>query len=510
MKRKSSFFSIEVLVLIVSVLGTGMVYLDQTALNVAIPAMQAGLDADIGGIQWIIDIYILILAALLLIGGVLGDRYGRVRVYAIGMVIFVLASAVGGVAQTVNQMIVARAIQGVGGALLVPGGLAILNSTVAPERRGRFIGMWGSFTSMVVALGPTLGGWLVDNITWRMVFFINVPLGLFAFFLAIRYVPESYNPQQHEKLDWPGFVTLLLGLGSVLFALIEQPHLGWEHPLILSTLLGGLFSLLLFVFIEWHSPAAMIDLSLFRHRVFAGINLLTFVHWTALNALFFFLPINLQQIQGFTATQAGLAMLPMSLLIIGMAQFAGWAMERVKPNLLILIGLVITGSAFVLFASMGIIESYWQDLFPIILVYGFGLGLLFVPLTAVAMASLPDQYSGVASGVNNAVARVATMLSLAMFGSIIATQFQSNLSTELNTLELDGTIQSQILAEAANLGATPIPTGLTSELSIAIEQAIRLAFADSFSTAMLGAAGIAVVSVMILFVFLWRAEEVHA
>lgn len=233
MRTQTSRFSIETLVLIVAVLGTGMVYLDQTALNVAIPAMQTGLETDIGGIQWIIDIYILTLAALLLIGGVLGDRYGRVKVYAIGMVIFVVSSAAGGFAQTTNQMVAARAIQGIGGALLVPGGLALLNATAAPERRGRLIGTWGSLTSMVIAFGPTLGGWLVDNMSWRMVFFINVPLGVGALILAMRYVPESYNPaQQDEPLDWPGFITLLLGLGGLLFALIEQPHLGWQEPLI--------------------------------------------------------------------------------------------------------------------------------------------------------------------------------------------------------------------------------------------------------------------------------------
>ncbi|MGB0386526.1 MAG: MFS transporter [Ardenticatenaceae bacterium] len=503
MKAKLSTLSVETLVLIVAVLGTGMVYLDQTALNVAIPAMQAGLNADIGGVQWIIDIYILMLAALLLIGGVLGDRYGRVRVYAIGMVIFVVASAAGGLAQTVGQMVAARAIQGIGGALLVPGGLAVLNATVAPERRGRLIGTWGSLTSMVVALGPTLGGWLVDNVSWRMVFFINVPLGLLAFVMAMRYVPESYNPEQHDRLDWPGFVSLLLGLGALLFALIEQPHLGWQHPLILSTFLGGLLSLVLFVVIEWRSETPMIQLSLFRHRTFAGINLLTLIHWIALNALFFFLPINLQQIQGFSATQAGLAMLPLSILIVFMAQFSGWAMERMEAKTLILIGLLITGVAFWLFGSMRLIDSYWRDIFPILLVYGVGLGLLFVPLTAVAMSSLPDQYSGVASGVNNAAARVATMLSIALFGSLIATQFHSKLGTQLTTLALDPTTQSQILAHSANLGATPIPQDLPTDLTAAIQQAIRIAFAGSFEVAMLTAAGISVVSVLVLLTFIW-------
>ncbi|MEM7032722.1 MAG: MFS transporter, partial [Chloroflexota bacterium] len=230
--NQSSIFT-ERMVMLVAVLGTAIVYLDQTAVTVALPKLQMVFDASLGGLQWIIDIYILTLATLLLIGGALGDRYGRVRVYVIGMIIFVLTSILCGIAQSLPVLLFARAVQGVGGALLVPAGLAIINATVASERRGRLIGTWSMFTSMVIAFGPALGGWMVDMLSWRFIFFINVPLGLVACYAGLKFVPESRNEKVQGRLDWYGVIALFIGLGSFLLALIEGPHFGWNHPLIL-------------------------------------------------------------------------------------------------------------------------------------------------------------------------------------------------------------------------------------------------------------------------------------
>lgn len=488
----------EKMVMLVAVLGTGMVYLDQTALNVALPSLQIALNADIGGVQWLIDIYILTLATLLLIGGVLGDHYGRVRVYLIGMFIFVAASIACGVAQTLGFLLAARAIQGLGGALLVPGGLALINATVAGERRGGMIGTWATLTSLVIAFGPSLGGFLVDTLSWRLVFFINVPLGIIAALVGLWYVPESRDELSSRGLDWPGVVALLVGLGGLLFGLIEGPQLGWTDPLIITVLIVGVVGLVAFVGIEARSPAPMIPLHLFRNRNFSGINLVTVIHWLALSSVFFFLTLNLQQVQGYSATQAGLAVLPISVLIVSLSGFAGKLTDRIGPLPLLTSGLLLTIGGFLLFMRPGVAANYWTTFFPATVVFGLGLAITVVPVTATAMGALPRRYSGIASGLNNAAARIAQMLAVAIFGSVMLVSFRLALADYTASLPLEPATRTALLAEARNLGATRPPAGLSSEITQTIDHAIKLAFVDSFRQVMLISIILTLISLLII------------
>lgn len=486
----------------VAVLGTGMVYLDQTAVNVALPKIQVALQASIGGLQWIVDIYILTLATLLLIGGSLGDRFGRVRILLIGMVVFVIASIACGAAQSLWFLVAARAVQGIGGALLVPAGLALINATARPERRGQLIGNWAMFASMVVAVGPLLGGWLVDYVSWRAVFYINVPIGIAGCFVALRYVPESRNEAAVKSLDWPGTLAMMLGLGTLLFGLIEGQHYGWSSPIIIGALLAGVAGIVGFVVIEARSAAPMIPLHLFGNANFSGINLATLIQWMALTGVLFFLTLNLQQIQGYSAFAAGLAFLPISALIILLSNPAGKLTDRIGPRPLLVIGSLIIGSSFVLFAQAGIEASYWPVLFPATLLFGLGMGLIITPLTTVAMGALPNQHSGLASGVNNTASRLAFMLGIAIMGTIMAIRFEPALARHTARLPLEPSARAQLLAEARNLGATTPPANLSAQLEQATQQAIRLAFVDSFRLVMYVCAAITLASLGVILAFI--------
>jgi len=486
----------ELAALLVTIFGTGMVYLDQSAINVALPHIQTALDADVGGLQWLIDIYILVLAVLLLIGGALGDRYGRVRLFRLGLIIFALASIACGLANSLGVLIAARAVQGLGGALLVPGGLAIVNATTAPERRGQMLGWWGTFTPLVVLSGPLVGGWLVDNVSWRAIFFLNLPLGLVAL-IASYYVPESRNEQSVKtQLDWPGVMALMIGLGGLLFGLIEGPAVGWNGGII-AALTGGVIGLLVFVWIESRSPAPLLPLPLFRNRAFAGINLLSLVHYFALSGIFFFLTLNLQQVQGYTAFQSGLAYLPINIALISMGRPIGKLIDRLGAVPLMIAGVAVTGLGFLLFTLPGFSDNYWTSFFPALAVYGIGLGLTIVPLTAVAMGSLPSNLSGIASGFNNAITRVSQMLAVALLGAILVSSFRASLTQRTATIPLPDPARAELLASVRDLGATRPPEGIAAETAQTVEAAIRLSFVDAFRQMMLICAGLTVVSLII-------------
>ncbi len=472
------------MVLVVTILGTGIVYLDQSALNVALPAIQLDLHANLSGLQWVTDIYILMMAALMLIGGALGDRHGRVRVYSLGMVLFGAASMLGGLASSLELMVIARALQGIGGALLIPGSFAIINATVPPERRGRAMGIWGAFSPLVTLSGPVLGGWLVDNASWRAVFFINVPLILIAI-LAARGIPENRDEQAAQgPLDWPGVAAVFVGLGSLLFALIEGVRLGWSDPLVMGTLLLGVGGLAAFGWIEARSPAPLLPLEAFRNRTFSGINLLTFIYYTALGGLFFLLTLNFQQAQNYTAFQAGFAQLPVPIILFVMANPVGRLTDRVDARWLITTGILITCVSFGLFARPGIDTNYWTSFFPAQLVFGFGLGLIVVPLTSVAIGALEKRFSGIASGFNTAVTRLGQMLAVAVFGAVMLTTFRASLQTRTADLPLSDAARAQLALNADNLGATTPPAALDTPTTLAIQTAIRLSFVDGFRVVM--------------------------
>ena len=498
MKSAPSRNSVELMAVVVTILGTGMVYLDQTAVNVALPRLQVALNADVGGLQWLIDIYILTLGVLLLIGGALGDMYGRVRVFVIGMVIFVLSSAGCGLANSLGMLIAARAVQGVGGALLVPGGLAMINAVVAEERRGRALGTWGTFSPLVTVSGPLVGGWLVDTVSWRAVFFLNIPIGIAATYVALRHVPETRDEHASRTLDVPGVLALMIGLAGLLFGLIEGPHLGWGSPLVAACLAAGAAGLTGFVVVEWRSPAPLLPLGLFRNRSFTGINLMTLVLYFALGSLFFFLTLNLQQVQGYTAFLSGLAQLPSTLVLILLARHVGRLTDRIGPVPLMTVGVLIASAGFFLYALPGVGGSYWTTFFAPAVVFGTGMVITFIPLTAVALGSLPNRYSGIASGFNNAVTRVAQMMSVAIFGALMTDMFRDGLIERTAALPLSAGMRAELLSRARELAATTLPAGLPAGVADAVHQAIQWSFVGAFRQVMFIALGLALLSLVIM------------
>ncbi|MBL8058730.1 MAG: DHA2 family efflux MFS transporter permease subunit [Anaerolineales bacterium] len=491
---------IETVVLIVAVFGNGMVYLDQSALNVALPVIQRDLQADVSGLQWIIDIYILVAVVLLLVGGVLGDRYGRVRVFNLGLLIFVAASLGAGVSISLEMLIAMRALQGLGGALLLPGGYAIVNALVAPDRRGRVLGLWGSLSPLITLSGPLLGGWLTDHVTWRAIFFLNLPLGLVAYWVAARYVPESRDEQAGGPLDWPGVAALVVGLGGLLFALIEGPLHGLSDPLVLAALGLGLAGLAAFIVVERRSSNPMLPLGLFRERTFTGINLVTLLHYAGLSGVFFFLTLNLQQAQRFSAFQAGLAQIPSVVLLMLLSTPVGRLTDRIGAVPLMAAGILISVVGYVMFAGLGLADNYWTSFLPGQIVFGVGLGLMVVPLTAVAIGALESRLSGLASGVNTAITRVGQMVAVAVFGAVLFNAYQAGLQTHTAGLALPEAARAELLAQARNIGAARPPAGLSPELTAAVDQAIRLSFVDGFRQMMWIAAGLSLAAVAVLLV----------
>ena len=494
---KSTRFT-EAMVLSIAILSWGIMFLDQTAVNVALPAIQSSLKADFGALQWILDIYLLVLSVLMLIGGVLGDKYGRVRVYIIGMIIFSLASLMCSLAPTIGWLIGGRFLQGVGGSLIAPGGLAIINAMVAPERRGRMLGIWGTFAPLIGVAGPVVGGWLVDNVSWRAVFIINIPLGLIAIILAWRFVPENWNEEMSGQLDWAGVLSLMVGLSGILIGLIEGPRFGWSHPLVVTSLITGVLGIVAFIWIEMRVSAPLMPLRLFKIRQFTSVNLLTLIMFAGLGGPFFFLTLNLQQVQGYSASQAGLAIIPTAVSIFLLSRFIGNLSDKYSPRPILIVATLFMMTGFLILSRTGVGQSYWTAWFPGILIYGLGIAGMVVPLTSMALGALPQRQSGIASGVNNAASRIGQMLSVAVFGGIMINRFGASLKTRSVALNLAPEIQAFLSHQAPNLGEVKPPSGLSIELEQAIQQLIRLAFVDGFRTVMLLSAAMVFISLMIL------------
>ena len=480
-------------VLAATIIGSAMAFIDGTVVNVALPEIQARLGATAVDAQWIVGSYALFLAALILVGGSLGDHYGRKRIFSLGIVLFAAASVWCGLAGSPEQLIVARAVQGVGGALLVPGSLAIISASFDEDRRGRAIGTWSGFSGITAAIGPVAGGYLVENISWRAAFLINVPLAIIVLWLVFRHVPESRDPDA-RRLDIPGAVLTTAGLGGVVFGLIESQSNGFGDPLVLVSLALGAAALVAFVLVERRSREPMMPLSLFRSRNFSGANLLTLFLYAGLGGALYFLPFNLIQVHGYSATAAGSAFLPFIMITFVMSRWAGGLVTRYGAKLPLMIGPTIAAAGFVMYALPGTEGSYWTTFFPAVVVQGFGMALVIAPLTTTALNSVSGRHSGLASGVNNAVSRTASLLAIPVLGIFVFVAFSSSLDARVAELNLPQGALQQLEAEKVDLGGAEAPEGLDSETAAAVERAVDEAFVAGFRVAMFVAAGLALAS----------------
>src|SRR6184192_3276367 len=472
-------------VLIATILGSSMAFIDGTVVNVALPALQGELSADVADVQWVIEAYSLLLSAMLLVGGSLGDRYGRRRVFVIGVAVFAAASAWCGFAPGIRQLIVARAVQGFGAALLVPGSLAIISSSFREEDRGRAIGTWSGFSAITAAIGPVLGGWLVERLSWRAVFFINLPLAIVVVVICYWRVPES-SSNEKGRLDWLGAIAIALGLGALVWGLIESARLGFAHPAIVAALVAGLVLIVTFVFLERQSRHPMVPLELFCSRTFTGANLLTLLLYSALGGTLFFLPLNLIQVQHYSPTAAGAALLPFILIMFLLSRWAGGLVQKYGAKIPLIVGPGIAAIGFASFMLPGLGGSYWKTFFPPMTVLGMGMAISVAPLTTTVMNSVAETRAGVASGINNAVSRVAGLLAIAVLGIVMLQEF--NYTLDANLSELPSSIQQSLDQQRAKLAAADLPQNIPSAVRAELRDAIDYSFVAGFRAVMFAGA----------------------
>ncbi|MCD2195280.1 MFS transporter [Actinomycetospora endophytica] len=399
--------------IVAAALGSGMAFLDGSVVNVALPEIGRELGGGITTQQWVLDGYYLTLSSLLLLGGALGDRYGRRRVFMAGLVLFTLASLGCGVAASGTMLIAARIAQGVGGALLVPGSLALIDSVIAHADRGRAVGTWAGLSGVASALGPFLGGWLVDAASWRWVFFINVPLAVAAVAVTARHVPESRDRALTGRLDVAGAAAVTVGLAGIVYALIEGPTRGWT-PTITGSAVLGVLALAAFPFVERAATAPLIPLSMFRSRQFVGANLVTLAVYTGLGGALFLLALQLQQSMGYSALAAGAALLPFTLIMLLLSRAVGGLSQRIGPRWLMTVGPLLAAAGFLLFTRAVPGAGYVEGVLPGVTVFGLGMAVTVSPLTSTVLASVDESHVGAASGANNGVSRLASLLAVAV------------------------------------------------------------------------------------------------
>lgn len=499
-------------VLLATILASSMAFIDSNVLFIALPAIQAEMNGTGSDLLWVSNGYTLLLAALILVGGALGDLWGRKRILMVGIALFAGASLACGLAPSIHFLIRARVIQGVGGALMIPSSLATLAASFNDSQRGQAIGKWSAFSTMTTILGPILGGELAHRGLWRVVFFINLPLAVVALVVLYWKVMEPQRSEAPAGLDYWGAFLATAGLGGIAYAFTEAPGRGLGHPLILFSFIGGLLFLFLFVLVEARIPNPLIPLHIFRSRTFSGANVMTLFLYAALYGALLFVPLNLVQIQGYNAALAGRAILPFAGLMILLSRWAGQVVDRYGPRLLLTVGPAITGFGFVLLARPGITAGpadYWLTFFPAFATMGIGMGVTVAPLTTTVMNSAGVAYVGSASGINNAVSRTAGVLSIAIMGAIALLSFRVQLMNQTTYLNLTAEVQALLQVEAANLGEAQAPAGLPTDTALAIQQAIEQAFVTTFRLIAWIAAGLAWASALLAFLLLQQRGSNH-
>src|SRR6202047_531647 len=483
-------------VLAATILGSSMAFIDGSVVTVALPAIQADLTMSAAGAQWVANAYMLMLGALILAGGSAGDRFGRRRVFALGVAIFTAASVACGLAPNTAALIAARAAQGAGGALLVPGSFAIISAAFPEDERGKAIGTWAGFSALTTAVGPLLGGWLVDALSWRAIFFINVPVALLTLGLAFWQVPESRDASDDATVDWQGALLTMLGLAGLAYGLTAASDFGWMSPIVPGVLLGSGLVLALFVWHEARAPSPMMPLGLFRSAVFSGTNAMTLLLYFALSGVLFFLPFDLIRIQGYSATLAGATFLPFTLIMGGLSRWSGGLIHRYGARKPLTIGSVIVAAGSALFALPGIGGSYWTTFFPAMAVLGLGMAVSVAPLTTAAGSAAGTQHAGTASGINNAISRIAGMLAIALLGALVVGVFGATLDRRCADLQVPPEIRRALNAEVPKFAEAKVPPRIEGEQRRILEKVLEESFVRSFRVAMVIAAGFALASAL--------------
>lgn len=496
-------------VLTSTILASAMAFIDGTALNVVLPALQKALNATGADLFWILNAYLLVLAALILVGGSLGDRLGRKKVFMTGILVFILGSAACGFAPDVHYLIGFRILQGAGGALMIPGSLSLLSSSIDEKEKGKAIGTWSSVTTVVTMGGPILGGALADAGLWRYIFFINVPIGLATLLVLSRKVGESKDAEAGNALDLPGVFTIALGLAALTFGFLRWPALGFSSFPIWGSLALGLLLLVLFVIIESRSRHPMMPLFLFSNRTFSGVNALTFFLYAGLGAGMLFLSLNLVQAQGYSQLESGLTFLPFTILMITMARWAGTLADKHGPRLFLICGPAVAGAGLLILSFVGETRGpgdYWTSFLPGVLVFGLGMAFTVAPLTTAVMTSVGDQYSGTASGVNNAMTRIASVFANAIFGALAVLLFTGVLRDR--TEKLTPEARQAVLAQAANLGNARVPAGVPAADKAAVTRFYREGFVAVYGDMLRLAAGLAFLGALMGLLFVRRGRRV--
>ena len=480
-------------ILAATILGSSMAFIDSTVVNVALPALQTSLHATVVGVQWVVESYGLFLAALILAGGSLGDLFGRRLMFLVGVGVFAAASIACGLASNIQQLVIARSVQGIGAAFLVPGSLSIISANFDEKTRGRAIGTWSGFTAITTAVGPVLGGWLIEHASWRWAFFINLPLAAAVIAISLWRIPESRNAAAGH-VDWLGALLATLGLGGAVYGLIESISFGWGHPLVLGSVIAGFACLIGFALVEAGASSPMVPLTLFKSHSFGGANLLTLFLYAALGIFFFLFPMNLIQVQGYSTTASGAAALPLILLIFFLSRWSGGLVSHYGPKAPLVIGPLIAATGFVLFAVPGVGTNYWKAFFPAFVVLGLGMAISVAPLTTVVMGSVDKNRAGAASGVNNAVARVAGVLAIAILGIVMVRLFSYSLNLSLTPGVLAPNILQYVRSNEIKLAGLEAPSGLDADASALIRMSISNAFVFGFRAVMLICASLCLAS----------------
>ena len=474
-----------------AILGSSLAFIDGTVVNVALPALQREFGATVVDVQWVVEAYALLLSALLLVGGAMGDRLGRRRVYASGIVLFGAASAACGLAGSVRQLVIARAVQGVGAALLVPGSLAIISASFPEQERGRAIGTWSAFSAVTTALGPVVGGWLIEHVSWRWAFVVNLPIAVAVLGMLFWRVAESRDAEATGPLDWAGAALVTAGLAGIVYGLVESSRLGWRDPRVWGALVAGAAALLAFAAVETRSRFPMVPLVLFRSRSFTGANVLTLLLYGALGSLFFFLPLNLIQVHGYSATAAGAASLPFILILSVLSRWSGGLIDRFGPRVPLVVGPLTVGAGFALFALPGTSGRYVSTFFPAMVVLGIGMAVSVAPLTTTVMNAVDVRHAGIASGINNAVSRAAGLLAVALMSVLVLQVFNREMDRRLATVGIAPNVAAALDAERVKLAAAEAPSGVRASDRIAIQKAVASAFVVGFRYMALVAGGLA-------------------